>query len=260
MFIDCIRLDESPVEPFIVALEDVDCHVQERAVDILGKIGDNESLSYLKIVLDDENVRERATAILEDLQIIDSPKKETKTQEEHQRLKETIERVGSDKTIKILIEALEDEDAETRHRAAEVLGEIGDKQAVEPLIVALNDSNSSIQWRASEALEKLKEPAVLPIITALDNGDDNVRSKSVWALGEIGDERAILPLIEHLGDKNQTVRWKSSLALGKFGKKALNPLKDALSNEDATIREKTARNTWRNWRSACIGLSKNCSN
>ncbi len=87
---------------------------------------------------------------------------------------------------------------------------------------------------ASEALEKLKEPAVLPLITALDNGDDNVRSKSVWALGEIEDERAILPLIEHLGDKNQTVRWKSSLALGKFGKKALNPLKDA------TIREKAA--------------------
>ena len=92
---------------------------------------------------------------------------------------------------------------------------------MEPLITALNDSNLSVQWRASEALEKLKEPSVLPLIDALENGDNNVRSKSAWALGEIGDERAIIPLIKHLGDENQTVSWKTTLALAKFGKNAL---------------------------------------
>ena len=102
------KIDESPIEPFIVALEDLDCHVRERAVDILGKIGDDESLKYLKIVLDDkdEDVRERATEILEDLEIIEPSIKEIENQDEHQRLEETIERVGSDKAIKVLIEAL----------------------------------------------------------------------------------------------------------------------------------------------------------
>ena len=36
------------------------------------------------------------------------------------------------------------------------------------------------------------------------------------------------------------MRWKATLALGKFGKKALNLLKQALNNENSTIREKAA--------------------
>ena len=121
------------------------------------------------------------------------------------------------------------------------------------MIVALNDSNSSVQWRASEALEKLKEPAVLPLINALNSENDNVRSKSVWALGEIGDERAIQPLIEHLNDESQTVRWKTTLALSKFGNKALNPLRQALINENLTGKRKSCRNIGCNWRSIGIG-------
>ena len=111
---------------------------------------------------------------------------------------------------------------------------------MEPLIVALNDTTSSVQWRASEALEKIKEPAVMPLIRALENENGNVRSKSAWALGEIGDERAILPLIEHLGDVNATTRWKAARSLGNFGKKALKPLIDALKYENAIVREKAA--------------------
>jgi HEAT repeat protein len=74
----------------------------------------------------------------------------------------------------------------------------------------------------------------------LESENDNVRSKSAWALGEIGDERAILPLIEHLGDENATTRWKTAVALSKFGKKSLIPLMDALKYEDAIVREKAA--------------------
>ena len=53
-----------------MALDDIDCHVRERAVDILEKIGDNESINYLRIVLEDENadVRERVAEILEKLE------------------------------------------------------------------------------------------------------------------------------------------------------------------------------------------------
>ena len=161
------KIEESPIETFIVALDDIDCHVRERAVDILEKVGDNESLNYLRLVLDDEDadVRERASEILIKLEKSENKHvKDNKNPDEHQRLEETLERIGPEKAVQILIDALEDENPETRHRAAEVLGEIGDKQAVEPLIVALGDQSSSVQWRASEALEKLKEPAVMPLI------------------------------------------------------------------------------------------------
>jgi len=80
----------------------------------------------------------------------------------------------------------------------------------------------------------------MPLIKALEDENGNIRSKSAWALGEIGDERAILPLIEHLGDVNATARWKSAISLGKFGKKALKPLIDALNYENAVVREKAA--------------------
>ena len=49
-----------------------------------------------------------------------------------------------------------------------------------------------------------------------------------------------MPLIEHLSDENPAVRWKTTLALAKFGKKAINPLKNALKCEDTIVREKAA--------------------
>jgi HEAT repeat protein len=221
-------------------------------VVIIGKTGDEEALNYLEKVLDDEDpdVRERAANVLKDSEHDTNESAEnglktvkivsdTEKTAQH-RLEEVIERIGNDEAIDVLVEALEHENPEIRHRSAEILGDIGDERAVKPLINALKDKKSSVQWRAGEAIKKLGTPSVIYLIDALDDEDENVRSRSAWALGEIRDKRAVKPLMEKLKDKNASVRWKTAIALSKFGKESFDYLLDALKYENVMVREKAA--------------------
>lgn len=137
-----------------------------------------------------------------------------------------------------------------------------DSDAIELLIEALKDK---VPWRRVAAAEAVGEVggdrAVIPLITALQEGPQNVKSVSAWKLGTIGDERAIEPLIRTLKeikigyrshsyndesmkgyfwnveyDKNFGLRGSAAIALGEIGNaKAVKPLIEALQNKDFPI-------------------------
>jgi len=66
-------------------------------------------------------------------------------------------------------------------------------------------------------VEKMKaNKDVEGLIEALKDEDSNVRWRTVYALGEIGDGRAAEPIIEALKDKNSDVRWQAAEALEKI--------------------------------------------
>lgn len=113
--------------------------------------------------------------------------------------------------VRPLIKALNNEYSSVQRGAAEALGEIGDAQAVKPLTKVLKDKNTQSREEIVEALEKLGwtprddtekayylvtkkqwseldrlgEAAVIPLIQALKEKDDNVRLKVVEVLGDI---------------------------------------------------------------------------
>ncbi len=58
-------------------------------------------------------------------------------------------------------------------------------------------------------------------------------------LGKLGDKRAVLPLIEALKDEDEDVRKEAAEALGELeDKRAVVPLIEALKDEDVEMSEK----------------------
>ena len=81
----------------------------------------------------------------------------------------------------------EAEELNGREEMAEALGKIASEEAIHCLIVALN---SELMEKVSEVLKGVGEPAVMPLIGALSDGNESIIWEASTILGEIGDERA----------------------------------------------------------------------
>jgi HEAT repeat protein len=90
--------------------------------------------------------------------------------------------------------------------------------AIASRIRLLGSTDPAVQWHAAEALGSCGEPAVLPLIEALESRLVPVRLGAVEALGIIRDVRAVNPLIA-VSDRDDSleVRWAAVLALGEIG-------------------------------------------
>lgn len=143
-----------------------------------------------------------------------------------------------EKSVNLLIKALDDKDVHVRRISAEALGEIKDVRAVEPIIQALIiDTNGAVGESSAKALGKIKDiRAVEPLIKKLKDSHASVRSASAEALGKINDKRAVKPLIQSLYDKDERVRWTAAIALGKMNDtSAVDSLIEKLKDEDSYV-------------------------
>lgn len=110
-------------------------------------------------------------------------------------------RLGGDRAIRALVDALDHDHATIRDTAAHTLGSSGDPAAVKPLIRALQGGHGPLRAAAAEALGKLRDPrAIEPLIHALRDDRADVRFQAAQALGPLGDDRAVQPLIAALDD------------------------------------------------------------
>ena len=162
----------------------------------------------------------------------------------------SLTRVGDERAVKALIEALRYESWEddytvlisVRESAADALGNIGDKRALNPLIQSLSeDSDEEVRWKSAAALGKIgDQSAVEPLIDALKDKSWGVRKNASNALGDIGDNKAFDPLLKALNDKDWHVRKYAAVALGKIkDERAIKPLVKALNDEDSDVRWKS---------------------
>jgi len=149
-----------------------------------------------------------------------------------------VERLKAEGDVKGLIEALSyGEDLHVRWDAAEALGQIGDARALEPLVAALKD----IRWAVASALKEIGEPAIVPLVAALEGADGDLRQVAAWTLGQMGDACAVKSLIVALKDKVGSVRRAAAGALGQIGDpRAVAPLIDTLRDADEGVRESAA--------------------
>ena len=69
--------------------------------------------------------------------------------------------------VPALVDALQDDDSDTRWEAAKALITIADPRSATPLIVALDDDNGSVRWLAAEGLSRIGTPALSPLLHAL---------------------------------------------------------------------------------------------
>ena len=124
--------------------------------------------------------------------------------------------------VSALTDALEDSYEPVRRNAVYALGAIGEP-AVEPLIAALDSEKEAFEMEPilhicdpAHGLAALGASAVPSLITALGDERENVRAAAAYALGEIGPvaAAAVEGIIALLTDESEEVRRHATSALG----------------------------------------------
>ena len=150
--------------------------------------------------------------------------------------------------VPALLDALRGEFYTVRAKSAAALGEIGDPQAIQLLLTALKDKEDSVRVSAALALGKFHNPATFDEIAnlLLDDPKIEVRQAAARAFGETKDPQALPYLMQALRDsfwwyeREQTaddLLW----AIEAIGPASVDPLIEALSDSEGTVRKFAAR-------------------
>jgi len=210
-----VDFGEPAVEPLIKALGD-ESNVRDVSVEALRAIGGPRAMEALgKLLEDPEQLRIEALveALVNDDEFISRD------------ALEPLIRIG-EPAVEPLIGAAMDllngitvgqntDEGWGLWQIANVLGGIGDARAVEVLIEILSDGYACDG--AVNSLVSIGKPAVEPLIEALGDEDEDVRSSAAGVLGKIGNARAVEPLIELLSDDGWGVSDAAKEALEKLG-------------------------------------------
>jgi HEAT repeat protein len=138
-----------------------DWQVRRDAAIALGRIGDAKAIQALEHALVDEQNHVRAAAV---------------------RALATMDGIDFD----ILKYFLHDDSELVRWEAARALGRIGDERAVEPLLEALQDERTYVRRGAAWALGEIGDArAVKPLTTIAQNEKDRIREVASEAVARI---------------------------------------------------------------------------
>jgi len=126
----------------------------------------------------------------------------------------------------------------TSFNLAMAIAKLGGDKALEALLEALEKGNVVVQSDAALALGTLGDRrAVDSLIAVLDKPESITRSWAAHSLGEIGDDRALEKLIEVLKTDNKVyVRWNAARAIGKIGSNQAVEKLEPLKYEENDIR------------------------
>jgi len=234
-----VRLGRQSLEVLHAEVKSDDHDVRKFAVDILGEIGDTESIPCLVEALadSDENVRNAAAenlgklraskavpALLDAMELPDIWFRFT--------ILEALSRIGG----RIDLNRLLTFKAEPLLRKAlfDCLGYVGDESVVPVLVEGLADTMRNAREAAALALANLGKKSPEAVRTAylavggenhgktaqefIEEGDDNLRAAGLMLLGWIGDPRFASPLLSLLEDDRLGQQAASALMnLGASG-------------------------------------------
>jgi HEAT repeat protein len=191
--------------------------VREAALFALGRIGTGESL---ELMLDALGSGDRWS---------------------QEKVSEVVEKAG-DKSRRLLVDLLRDEDPSRRAFAAEIMGRVAGDQEAEYLERALEDEDVNVRARAADSLGRMRNRAARPaLLRALEDPAWEVRAQAVKALGSIGDEEDTDSIAPALRDGEWWVRSNTAAALREMGETGEGPLVEMLWDEDRFAREAAAQ-------------------
>ncbi len=155
----------------------------------------------------------------------------------------------ADAAVPKLAAALDDKDFHVRSQAAHALGRIGaaSKTATPALIARITDEHASVRRQVIEALSAIdpqNEQVAKKIAEALSAADPQVALAAVKSLAAHG-EKSLPTAIDVLkkSEPKSKARYWACVLLQEFGPKAkaaVEPLGEALQDEDPTIRMQAA--------------------
>jgi HEAT repeat protein len=125
--------------------------------------------------------------------------------------------LGTDAALELLLAALEDADPDVRACAVVALSKLAREEAIEALVVRLSDPSAYIRRLTADGLAQFGQPAVEPLIAALETGERATRTGAARALSAIQSEEAIPALYQALDDPSALVAYYADEALEKMG-------------------------------------------
>lgn len=121
-------------------------------------------------------------------------------------------------TVRGLVDWLDADYPEFRMVAAAVLGRLGEERALPALLEAVTDSDPRVRSRVVRALGRLADPrSVDALASRLDDPDPSVRRGAARALGEVRTEAALDALVPAALDDDEQLRRVVVDQLGQFG-------------------------------------------
>lgn len=236
------------VEPLRKLILDVDSDVQKAAIEALGKINNEESITVLleclgkksvtikKITIETikENKIYKALPALNQLCIYD-PREEIR-----ELANKALEKLNSvfDDLISDITKTLKNGNEKEKLEAIHILGSAGNEKAFDLLIQALNYDSIENKNAIIEELRKLVIVNIEPFCKYLKHDDPHIRALSVKMLGESRNNKALKFLIDALGDKDiNVVRITCNALEGLRVQEALEPLKTLYYRADNQTKE-----------------------
>jgi len=117
------------------------------------------------------------------------------------------------------------DDPRIRRYLSMVLGTLGDRRATPLLLDGLNDRDADNRIYVLMALGELKDPAsVARIEQATSDPDKDVRKTAYFTLGEIRDPSSVPELVSGLSDDVGEVRWNAAISLSRFNDRRAIPV------------------------------------
>ena len=201
-------------------LEDNNTSIRRIAASSLGNAGTVEAVQPLADALADESSAVRSSAVFSIIELLSN----APTQQSHQ-IRDTVvsELKDADSaTVQPLVEIL-DESTQRRQRrnAAWFLGRVvsePDDKTIEVLIDALeSEDNSTSQFAATSLSEMGGDDVEDQLLEFLDNSsNDDARAQAVYVLGQIGGQRSADKIQKLTEDDSKQVRKRAFAAVSKF--------------------------------------------
>jgi len=184
---------------------------REAVVVALGRIGGDQALHLLISALNNEDYRVRDRAVKElarttDVRVLE-PLLGVVGRANWDALRKALVRLGKSE-VPTLLRAFESHpDQKTRHMVAQALGDIKDPRAIDTMVATIVASSDTGKiFSAKDCLLLIGNPALEPLMKALDNKDDEARIRVIAALSEFRSPRTVGTLLSALDDRNPDVR------------------------------------------------------
>ncbi len=230
--------DVRAVPPLIELLTNINWVVRKAAVNALGELNDKRALNALLTMLDDSR-EEVALSASKALTNIGTPAVSGLLayligRKKNQYAVLALKDMKGD-SIKPLLNSLRHENAQIRSAVVKVLDMIDWKPA--------KDEQGAAYWIAKQDWDKsveIGDKAVEPLIDVLADQEMWHRKAAAEHLGKLKDDKAVDYLIQSLSDKYWNVREASMRSLIKMGRKAVEPLINAMLTGNKTAFESIA--------------------
>ena len=154
-------------------------------------------------------------------------------------------KIGDERAVDPLINALQDSHWLVRLHAAKALGRLKSQKGIKPLVGLLNDNNAYVRRRVVSSISQLntnKDDYVIEVlISALNDSDRVVRARSAWVLGNFVSSTSIRAIAVAVLDPDLNVSWRAIDSLQKIGAAAVPALVGLLEAHDSEVRYRAVK-------------------